>query len=244
MNCRKLLLSVLGMTLVAVGLSSCTSVNSSLTADRPKDEMFRTELKREPSTVNIAVEASTREVSDMLNKTVPRELYRGSAASMGGSARISRSGPIVVTAADNFLYVTVPISLSASYGIFETPAMTTRLRFKLNAKVTPNWQIYPEIYYLGLSDSLAREVGIGPLTIEPRSIVDGIAQPVERTLSRLIARQLNDRFPLRTQVAKAWAAAQKPILLDMSAFFYGDLYRSLIPFTGTYTLYPQGTQCG
>ena len=212
--CWKFLLSMLGMAALALSLSSCASVNSQLTADRPKDELFRTELKKEPSTVNIAIGASTGELSDMLNRMVAKELYKGSATTMGGSAEIRRNGPIMVGAADNYIYVTIPISISASYGIFETPPLRTKLRFKLNAKVTPEWKVYPELYYLGLSDSVAQEVGIGPISIKPRSIIEGITQPVERTLSGLIARNLNEKFPMKYPVAKVWDAAQKPILLD------------------------------
>ena len=44
--------------------------------------------------------------------------------------------------------------------------------------------------------------------------MEGITQPVQRTLTDLLARKLNEQFPLRTEVAKVWNTAQQPVLLD------------------------------
>ena len=217
MNLLNKFLSLLGIATLALALVSCASVNSGISpvaAERPKDQAFRAELKKELSTLNIAIEASASELSDTLNRMVAKELYKGSTKTRGVTADILRNGPIVVSAADNYLYLTVPISMSLSYGMFETPAIATKLKFKLSPKVTPDWKVNAEVYYTGLSDVLAEEVGIGPLSIKPRSIVDGLTQPVQRTLTDLIGRKLNEKFPLKAQVAKVWSAAQKPILLD------------------------------
>jgi hypothetical protein len=212
---RKSLL-LTGTACIALTLVSCTGVNRgvSLNAERPRDEAFRTELKKEMSSLNIVIGASAGELSDTLNRMVAKELYKGSTKTKGLSADILRNGPIVVSAADNYLHLTIPISMSLSYGIFQTPPLVTKLKFKLNAKVTPDWKLNAELIYTGLSDALAEEVGIGPLSIKPRSIVDGITVPVQRTLSELIGRKLNEKFPLKAQVAKVWNAAQKPVLLD------------------------------
>jgi hypothetical protein len=207
----------MGALTLCLTLAACAGVNSGvkpLTAERPKDEAFRTELKRELSSLNITVEASAGELADMLNRVTPRELYKGSTKTKGLTADILRNGPIVVSAADNFIYLTIPISLSLSYSMFETPAITTKLRFKLRPSVTPDWKVNAEVYYMGLSDLLAEEVGIGPLSIRPRSIVEGVTQPVQRTLTDLVARRLNEKFPLRAEVAKVWNSAQQPVLLD------------------------------
>lgn len=202
---------------LALILFSCGSVDAGaepVTAERPVEEAFRSELKKELSTLNVAIGASASELAVTLNRVVAKELYKGSTRTKGLTADVLRNGPIVVSAADNYLYLTIPISMSLSYGIFETPALATKLKFKLNAKVTPDWKVIAEVYYTGLSDPLADEVGIGPISIKPRSIVEGITQPVQRTLSELIGRKLGEKFPLKVQVAKVWNAAQKPILLD------------------------------
>jgi Domain of unknown function (DUF4403) len=209
----KRVLSFLGLALFALTLCSCSGVKTA-TAVRPKDEAFRTELKKEMSSLNVPVEASAADLAKTLNQVVSNEIYKGSTKYRGLTADILRNGPMAVSAADNFLYLVVPISMSLSYGMFETPAISFKLKFKANAKVTPDWKINTEIYYLGLSDLLAEEIGIGPLSIKPRSIVEGITQPVQKVLSDLISKKINEMFPLKTQIAKVWNAAQKPILLD------------------------------
>ena len=117
---------------------------------RPKDEACRAELKNEVSTLNIDITASAGELSDMLNRLVGKEFYPSATKTKGVSATLLRN---------------VPISLSLSYGIFETPAIQTKLRFKLNPKVSQDWKFNVEVYYMGQSDSLADEVRIGPTTV-------------------------------------------------------------------------------
>jgi hypothetical protein len=198
-------------------LASCASVNSGashLTANQPTDEGFRTELKKEISTINVSVEATEADLAEMLNRLTPKELYKGSTRTSGLMATVQRNGQITVNAADNFIHITVPVSVSMRYGIFETIPLNTRLKFKLNARVTPDWRVFAEVYFTGLTDQLVDEIGIGPLSIRPRSIVEGVTLPVQRTLSELVGRKLNEKFPLKPEVAKVWNAAQKPILLD------------------------------
>lgn len=198
----------------ALTLSACSGVKPSLTAERPRDEAFRTELKKEMSNLNVSIEASSDEIGKALNQTVGKELYKGSTKTRGLTADILRNGPIAVSAADNYLYFTLPITMNLSYGMFETPTIPLKLKFKANARITPDWKVKTEIYYIGLSDLLAEETGIGPLSIRPRSIVEGITQPVQQVLSDLISKKINDIFPLKSQIAKVWNAAQKPVLVD------------------------------
>ena len=210
-------LSFLGMAMLAMSLFSCAGVNSrvpQITAERPKDEAFRTELNRNLSSLNIVIEATAKELGDNLNRIIPRELYKGSVKGSELNADILRNGPIAVSATGNFIYLNIPISMSISYNMFETPAIATNLKFKLNARVTPDWKISTDVYFTGLSDVLAAEVGIGPVSIQPRNIVDGITQPLQRTLSDLINRKLNEKFSLRDRVAEVWDEARKPLLLD------------------------------
>ena len=201
--------------LSVVVLSSCAGVNT-FTAERPKDEAFRTELKRETSTLNIPIETTTENLTRVLNLAIRKELFKGSTATRGVSANVTRNGSIAVSAADNFLYITLPITMKLSYSMFETPAISLKLKFKVKADVTPDWQLHTEIYYLGLSDLVSETVSIGPLFFKPRSIVDGITDPVQKLLSGLLAQKINELFPLKTQVAKVWDMSQKPMLLDKS----------------------------
>ena len=202
---------------LALSLISCAGANprlSSLMAERPKDEGFRTELKSEQSSLNISIGASAGELSELVNRLIGKELYKGATKTNGVGATVLRNGPILVSAADGYLFLTIPISLSLNYSFFETPTLHTALRFKLSPKVTPDWRLNVEVYYLGLSDTLAEELRIGPISIKPRGIVEAITNPVQRSLSGLIGGKLNEKFPLKAQVAKVWSAAYKPILLD------------------------------
>jgi len=209
--------SLLGLTLIAISLSACAGGKSGakfLIAERPRNESLRTELKKEPSSLNITVEAAAKDLTSTLDRLIPKELYKGATKTKGLSASVLRNGPIVVNAADNFIYLTIPIAMSLGYGVFETPTIAPRLKFKVTAKVTPDWKVNAEVYYQGLSDLLAEEVGIGPLSIKPRGIVEGITNPIQKILSDLLSRKLNEQFPLKNQVAKVWTASQKPILVD------------------------------
>ena len=210
---RRSALSLALVPLFASFLCSCAGVTH-LTAERPRDEAFRTVLKREASTLNIPIEASTDDIARLLNQTIRKDLYKGSTKTRGLTADVVRNGPIVVTAADNFLYVTLPVSMSLSYGMLETPAVSLSMRFKATAGVSPDWRLHSEIYYLGLSDLLAEDVGVGPFSLKPRLIVEGFTQPVQRLVSDLLTQKINDLFPLKKQVARVWDTARKPVLLD------------------------------
>jgi hypothetical protein len=209
-------LSLLGLALSVFTLSACAGGLKSLTAPRPGAESFRTEMKKETSSLTVQFEATADDLTRILNQAIGTEIYKGSTNEGGLSADIVRNGPIGVTAADNYLYLTMPVSLTLRYGFFKAPPMATKLKFKLNARITPDWKLVAEIYYLGLSDLMTNEVGIGPISIKPRSIIDGVTQPIQKMLSEIISKRINEKYPLKPQIARAWAAAQKPVLLDKS----------------------------
>ena len=208
------LLAMVTVTLTLIPGNSVTAADKPLTAARPTDEALRPEPAKELSFLNVAIEVSAHDLGDSVNRLTPQELYKGSSRTKGLSADILRNGPIVVSAADDYIYLTVPVTISLSSSLFETPAVAARLKFKVNATVTPDWRIVADVHYLGLSDPLAEEIVVGPLSIKPRSFVEKNAQPLQRLLSDLVSRKLNEKFPLKTQVAKVWSAAQKPLLLD------------------------------
>ena len=85
--------SVMALCLSAGILCSCAGVTT-LTAERPTDEAFRTSLKRERSTLNIPIETSTEELSRVLNKSIRTDLYKGSTTTKGVTATVTRSGNI------------------------------------------------------------------------------------------------------------------------------------------------------
>jgi len=208
---------VLGCSFIFMTAIFCARVNAdtpSPAAEPLQNLPFRAELKKELSSLNVSIVTSTDDLANTLNRMVPQDLYKGSTTTRGISADILRNGPISTSAADNYVHLTLPVAVTFKSGYFQTPAITAKLKFKLTASVTPDWKVKPEIYYLGLSDLLAEEMRIGPLSIKPRSIVEGATQPVQRIVFDLIARKLNEKFPLKDQVAKVWLSSQKPVLLD------------------------------
>ena len=210
--CKKSLVPIILVTF-ALALSACSGVKPSLTANRPGDLAFRTGMKQELSSINVPIEASADDISKVLNSALGKELYKGSTKTKGLSATVLRNGTISVSAADNYIYFTVPVSLSLRYGMFDTP-VAVKLKFKASARITPDWKLSTEVHYLGLSDLFSEEVGIGPISLKPRSIVEGITRPLQQVLSNMVTKNINDIFPLKSQVAKVWNAAQKPVLVD------------------------------
>lgn len=211
--------TLLLLMLCAVTLCACAGVTpqtspGQLTAERPRDEAFRTALKQEASTLNIPIETTAADLARVLNQTIRKELYKGATKTSGVTADVVRNGAITVSAADNYLYVTLPVAMSLRYSMFSIKAIPLSLKFKARATVTPDWRLQAEIHYLGLSDLLAEDVGIGPLSFKPRSIVEGITQPVQKALSDLITQKINEEFPLKSRITQVWNTAQKPLLLD------------------------------
>jgi hypothetical protein len=202
------------LTTVVLTLTACSGVKPSLTAERPGEVAFRNTLKKEISSLNVPIEASTDDIGKILNKTVRRELYQGSTKTAGLSTDIVRNGPIAVSAADNFIYFTIPVTLTMKFGFFSSPALAVKLKFKANARVTPDWKVAAEVHYLGLSDLFTEEVGIGPLSLKPRGIVDSVTQPLQQMLSESVTRNINEILPLKSQIAQVWSAARKPVLVD------------------------------
>lgn len=212
------------LLLVTVLLSSCAGIKP-LTADPPRQEAFRSSDAMVNSTVMVPFEITTAEIAKLLNQTTHRELYKGATSTRGVSVTIMRNGIIAVNAADDFIYLTIPVSLSLSYSIFESRAIPLTLKFKVHAGITPDWQLHAEIYYQGLSDLLAEEVGVGPLSFKPRSIVDGLTQPVQKMLSGLVVQKVNELLPLKARVAAAWQTMQQPLRLADSH----DIWLQLLP---------------
>ncbi len=214
MKCKRNVLYLIALVLIALPSTSAFAEEKQFTADKPKVEAFRSALNKETSTLNIPIEMSTAELAKIVNVSVSKELYKGSTKTKGLSTDVMRNGPIVISAADNYLYITVPVTMSLSYSMFETRPVPMKLKFRATASVTPDWRLHTDIFYLGVSDLLAEDVGVGPLSFKPRSIVDGITQPVQKLLSDLVAQKINEQLPLKTQVAKVWDTAQTPLLLD------------------------------
>jgi hypothetical protein len=214
MDFKRNVLSLFALSLFTVTAASAYADDMPLTAEKPRAESFRTALNKELSTLNIPIEMSTDELAKILNSTIRKDLYKGSTRTKGLSTDVMRNGPIALSAADNFLYITLPVIMSFSYSMFETQPVSMKLKFRATATVTPEWSIHTDVLYLGVTDLLAEEVGVGPLSFKLRSIVEGFTQPVQKIVSDMVAKKINEQLPLKTQVAKVWDTAQKPILLD------------------------------
>lgn len=166
-----------------------------------------------PSSINLRVEASAGDMAAIINQSLPKELYKGQGG-LGTSVTVLRTGPVVVTSGDNFVYVTLPVQLTFSYLMYESYPLRTGLKFKAKVDVTPDWRLKTELYYTGLSENMAETFKVGPLSMKPKSIVDNIALPVQRLLAPIIDTKVNDAVQLKAKVAKLWQHAFSPVLIN------------------------------
>lgn len=166
-----------------------------------------------PSSINLNVMASATDLAAIINQSLPKELYKGQGG-LGTSVTVLRTGPIAVTASDNFVYFTVPVQLTFGYALYESHPLRAGLKFKATVNVTPDWRLKTEIYYTGLTDNLADTFKLGPLSLKPKSMVENITQPVQRLLAPIIDNKINDSVKLRAKVAPLWQNAFTPKLVN------------------------------
>ena len=167
----------------------------------------------QPSSVNLSVLASTTDLAAIVNQSLPKELYKGQGG-LGTSVTVLRTGPVVVTASDNYLYLTLPVQLTFSYAMYESYPLKAGLKFKVRVNVTPDWRLKTELYYTGLSDGLAENFKVGPLSLKPKRVVESISQPVQRLLAPIIDNKVNDSVQLKAKVAPLWQNAFNPTLVS------------------------------
>lgn len=165
------------------------------------------------SSINLSVETSAADLATLINRSLSKDLYKGQGG-LGTSVTVIRNGPVVVTAGDDFVYLTLPVQLSFSYLAFESQPLRAGLRFKAKVDVTPDWRLKTELYYTGLSDNLAETFKLGPLSMKPKSLVENITQPVQRLLAPIIDAKVNESVRLRDKVAPLWQSAFSPKLVS------------------------------
>lgn len=165
------------------------------------------------SSINLRVETTAADLSALVNRSLPQELYKGQSI-LGTSVKVLRSGPIAITASDNFIYLILPVQLTFRYGLYESYPLQAGLRFKARVSVAPDWRLKSELYYTGLSDNLADTVKLGPLSLKPKGMVEGITLPVQRLLAPIIDAKINDAVPLRDKVTPLWQQAFSPVLVN------------------------------
>lgn len=207
---RSYVVFVVALSMLLAPYCSSFGVTPSLAGD----EASGAESGKVRSTLNIPIEASTDELAAVLNQSLPAQLYRGTAGMKNLNADVKRNGPVAVSAADDYLYLTLPIAMSLGYGMFETRAVPLKLRFRITAAVSPDWRVHTEIRYLGVSDLFSGEVGVGPISLKPRRIAESLSRPLQKVLSDLADRKINELLPLKSEIAKVWNLAGKPVLLD------------------------------
>jgi len=166
-----------------------------------------------PSSINLRVEASAADLAAIINQSLPKELYKGKGG-LGTSVTVLRTGPVVVTSSDNYVYLTLPVQLTFSYAMYESYPLRTGLKFKAKVNVTPDWRLKTELYYTGLSDNLAETFKVGPLSLKPKTLVENVTQPVQSLLAPIIDNKVNDSVQLRGKVAKLWQHVFSPILIS------------------------------
>jgi hypothetical protein len=163
-----------------------------------------------PSSINLNVETSAADLAAIINRALPKELYKGQGG-LGTSVTVLRTGPVAVSATGNFVYLTLPVQLTFGYALYESYPLRAGLRFKARASVTPDWRLKTELYYTGLSDNLADTFSLGPLSLNPKTMVDNISQPVQRMLAPIVDARVNDAIQLRAKIAPLWQHAFSPM---------------------------------
>ena len=165
------------------------------------------------SSINLSVETSAADLSAIINQSLPQELYKGQGG-LGTKVTVQRTGPVAITANDNFIYLTLPVQLTFSYGFYESYPLRAGLKFKARVNITPDWRLKTELYYNGLADNLADSLKLGPLSLKPKGMVEGITQPVQRLLAPIIDNKVNDAVQLRAKVTPLWQNAFVPTMVS------------------------------
>jgi hypothetical protein len=163
-----------------------------------------------PSSINLSIEASAADLASMVNRSLPRELYCGKGP-FGTSVTVLKTGPVGVSASDNFVYLALPVQLKFSNAVYESYPLRAGLRFKVKINVTPDWRLKTELYYTGLSDNLVETLKLGPLSMKPKSAVENISEPVQKLLAPIIDAKINDAIRLRDKITPLWRSAFDPI---------------------------------
>ena len=165
------------------------------------------------SVINLSIDTTTADLSRILNQSLQKELYKGNGG-LGTSVEVLRTGPAIITAANDFVYLSLPVQLSFGYGMFTTAPLKTDLRFKAKITTTADWRLKTELYYTGLSDGLAETVKLGLITLKPRSMAEGVMQPIQKLLAPIINTKVNEAVKLREKIAPLWQNAFTPVLVD------------------------------
>ena len=172
-----------------------------------------------PSSISVRIEASAADLATIINQSLPKELYKGQGG-LGTSVTVVRTGPVLVSASDNYVFFTVPVQLTFKYALYESYPLRAGLRFKAKVNVASDWRLKTELYYTGLSDNLADTFKVGPLSLQPKSMVENVTQPVQRALAPIIDNKVNDSLQLKGKVNRLWQNAFTPTLVnkDFSAW--------------------------
>lgn len=166
-----------------------------------------------PSSINLSVEAASSDLAAMINKALPKELYKGQGG-LGITVSVLRTGPVTVAATDNFVYFALPIQLTFSNAFYESYPLRAGLRFRARVNVLPDWRLKTELYYTGLTDSLVDTFKLGPISLKPKSLVENISQPVQQLLAPIIDAKVNESVQLRAKIAPLWQNAFEPKLVS------------------------------
>lgn len=166
-----------------------------------------------PSAINLSVETTAADLAAIINKALPKELYKGKGG-LGTTVSVLRTGPVAVAAADNFVYITLPIQLTFSNALYESYPLRAGLKFRIRVSVTPDWRLRTDLYFTGLADNLVDTFKLGPISLKPKSLVENISQPVQQLLAPIIDTKINDSVQLRARIAPLWQNAFTPLLVS------------------------------
>lgn len=174
---------------------------------------FNADAAIPPSTINLSIEATAADLAAIINKSLPKDLYKGQGG-MGTSVNVLRTGPVAVATADNFIYITLPIQLTFSNALYESFPLRASLRFRVKANVSQDWKITTELYYSGLADNLVDTLKLGPITMKPKNLIENISQPLQKLLTPIIDAKINESVQLKAKIYPLWQNAFTPLLVS------------------------------
>ena len=150
----------------------------------------------------------------MINQSLPRELYKGQGA-MGTSVTVLRTGPIIVTATDNYVFLALPVQLTFRYAIYESYPLRADLRFKARGKCHAGLASEDRsVLTRGFRITWPMHSSWGPISLKPKAMVEGIVLPVQRLLAPFVDAKANESVQLRAKITPLWQNAFAPILLN------------------------------
>jgi len=190
-------------------------VSCSTIPDPPPGKPFNYTVPREISDINLPVELKAVSLQNLMNKVFNGTLYQGTILVNGFKIVVKKRSNMLITANDGFLHVNLPLQFDARFGSYiGAKTVKLNLKFKTRVKLTPDWKLNTETYYTGIYGGFPEKIAMGAFKFNVREIVEKTLNPVQKKLSDMLNKKINEKLKLKERVAKVWTHIQRPIYLS------------------------------